>query len=138
MVGSFNPFHTGHLDIAKIGMWLFDEIIVGVAQNPDKTDSASIVQVEKQFALRSDANVVEIKGLVVDYIKEYNAANNGKQIVCIIKGLRNATDMQNEQAQQYWNEDLGLTIPIIYTIASRDKTHISSSAIRQIDKFKKG
>ena len=39
-------------------------------------------------------------------------------------------------AQQYWNEDLGQTIPTFYVISGRDKCHISSSAIRAINKFK--
>ena len=54
----------------------------------------------------------------------------------IIKGLRNSADFEYEKIQQYWNEDLGMKIPTIYIISNRNLTHISSSAIRAIEKIR--
>ncbi len=60
-----------------------------------------------------------------DLVKELNAE-------AVVRGLRNGTDLQYEMNQQYWNEDLGLNVPIVYFITDRKLSHISSSAIREI------
>ena len=41
----------------------------------------------------------------------------------VIRGLRNGNDLQYEMNQQYWNEDLGLKIPIVYFICDRTLAH---------------
>ena len=43
---------------------------------------------------------------------------------------------QYEQNQQYWYEDLGLTIPIVYFITDRKLGHISSTAIKAINSLR--
>lgn len=34
--GTFDPVHNGHLDIIRRGSRLFDRVVVGVGQNPEK------------------------------------------------------------------------------------------------------
>ena len=80
--------------------------------------------------MRENVYFETTKGLLTDFIKD-------KNICGIIRGLRNFNDFESEKNQQYWYEDLGLNIPIFYIISSRDKCHISSSAIRSVNKFKK-
>jgi phosphopantetheine adenylyltransferase len=55
-----------------------------------------------------------------------------KDYCAIVRGLRSGYDLQYEQNQQYWYEDLGITIPVVYFITDRKLGHISSSAIRAI------
>ena len=71
----------------------------------------------------------DFTGLLSDYLKD-------KDYCAIIRGLRNGYDLQYEQNQQYWYEDLGVQIPIVYFITDRTLGHISSSAIREIKKAK--
>jgi phosphopantetheine adenylyltransferase len=76
------------------------------------------------------------KGLLVNFINELN--EDGRWPVDgVIRGLRNGSDLQYETNQQYWNEDLGISVPTVYFICDRNLGHISSSAIRQIATFKK-
>jgi phosphopantetheine adenylyltransferase len=56
----------------------------------------------------------------------------------VIRGLRNVFDFYEEKDNQYWHEDLGLLVPIFYVISHRDLSHISSKAVRIVDKFKGG
>lgn len=127
--GSFNPWHEGHSDILRKASYLFDQVIVCTGRNPDKTDLN--YDIEKLCDDFKDAiswkNVIVDKfdGLLADYAKKVDAS-------AIIRGLRNGHDLQYEMNQQYWNEDLGLTVPIIYFICDRKLSHISSSAIRSL------
>ena len=68
--------------------------------------------------------------LLVDFVETIPEAS------AIIRSLRNGDDLQYEMNQQYWNEDLGLTIPVVYFMCDRSLSHISSSAIRQITKIR--
>jgi phosphopantetheine adenylyltransferase len=42
-----------------------------------------------------------------------------------------------EKTQQYHNEDLGLVIPTYYIVSDRHLVHVSSSAIRMIEKARR-
>jgi len=57
------------------------------------------------------------------------------QASAVIRGLRNGADLQYETNMQYWNEDLGLEIPVVYFICDRKLSHISSSMIRELNKL---
>lgn len=137
--GSFNPFHEGHADILDKAFGMFDKIIVAVGVNPDKEPiegkyeeehrAAAIKQ--KLHAYGNKVRVIAFTGLLVDLI------DAEEDIHAIIRGLRNGTDLEYEKTQQYWNEDLGIVIPVVYYITDRKILHISSSAKRTLVRYAK-
>lgn len=143
--GSFSPWHNGHTDILKKALKVFDKVIVSAGRNPDKEHwdynlDALCGFPDYQY---KDGNpprveIMHFTGLLVDFIEELRCGRNGGksiQIDAIIRGLRNGHDLQYEMSQQYWNEDLGLDIPIVYFICDRSLSHISSSTIRALEKL---
>ena len=135
--GSFNPLHTGHLDIVEKALDLFDEVIIAVGVNTKKILVQKVFDASlfyKRYRGQVHNNRVQLTtftGLLTDFTKEYKGED-----VCIVRGLRNGADLEYEKTQQYWYEDLGLDIPIIYIIADRNLCHISSSAIRAVREAK--
>jgi pantetheine-phosphate adenylyltransferase len=136
--GSFNPWHDGHDDIQNKALQVFDRIII--AQNlPPKSagksypaeilteDSHAPIGLLKQNKIR----IITFVGFLHEAIEHIN-----EPIHAVVRGLRNGNDLQYEQNQQYWYEDLGLKIPIVYFITDRKLGHISSSAIREINAVK--
>lgn len=133
--GSFNPWHNGHTDILYKSAQIFDKIIIARGVNPEKkiewiSVSEILRSVLKTGIKKKYFEVVSFEGLLVDFAHKIKAS-------AIIRGLRNGHDLQYEMNQQYWNEDLGLDIPIVYFICDRNNSHISSSTIRALEKFKK-
>lgn len=129
--GSFSPFHKGHEQIVKSALQVFDHIAIAVGNNPNKNSEASIEQIKRfMIGYSNHVSVQKFNGLFVDFIKNKNFS-------AVVKGLRNQTDFQYEQIHQYWNEDLGLHLPVFYVIADRNLVHISSSAIRSIEDVQK-
>ena len=61
----------------------------------------------------------------------------GLKADAVIRGLRNLSDLETEIDQQYWNEDLGMTVPIFYVVCSREHRHVSSASIRALNKYKR-
>lgn len=129
--GSFNPWHDGHQDVLNKALAVFDRVIVAVGTNPDKPDSALEV-LDSLTAKHQGNNRIEVRrftGLLADFVKQVGA-------VAVVRGLRNSNDFVFEQTQQYWNEDLGLPCPIVHFISQRELVHMSSTMLRQLEKFK--
>jgi pantetheine-phosphate adenylyltransferase len=132
--GSFNPWHQGHEDVLNKALAVFDMVMIVVMANPEKNIGDIDVladDIRKWVNGRGLNNKVVVNtysGLLVDAVKHYGAD-------AIIRGLRNGADLQYETNQQYWNEDLGLTVPTVYFICDRKVGHISSSIIRALRKF---
>ena len=126
--GSFNPWHKGHDDILLKALAVFDKVVVARGINPEK--KASFPALRKPLVKNwPKVKTLEFSGMLNDLIKEHN-------FCAIIRGLRNGDDLQYEMNQQYWYEDLGVEVPIVYFVCDRSLSHISSSAIRAISKIK--
>jgi len=121
--GSFNPWHDGHDDVLEKALKIFDHVIIAIGQNPNKEGLSQVFKFNDE-----KITVIRFTGLLTDFVKEQKAC-------AVIRGLRNGNDLQYEQNQQYWYEDLGLKVPIVYFIADRALGHISSSAIRALKKM---
>lgn len=141
--GSFNPFHDGHKDVLTKALSVFDHVIIAVGINPEKitlspnTNKIFIKDFEDEnipSGLLKKVSVVTFDGLLVDEITRLK--DQGTPVCAVIRGLRNGHDLQFEMNQQFWNEDLGLKVPVVYFITDRKLSHISSSAIRQIKSIK--
>ena len=136
--GSFNPWHEGHADVLTKALATFDKVIVARGFNPEKSnikDDACVNPILNRvhppnITVVGNWEFVEFNGLLKDFVAEVGAT-------AVIKGLRNAKDFQYELEQQYWNEDLGITVPTVYVISDRKHVHLSSSAIRMIERLKR-
>lgn len=128
--GSFNPLHKGHKEIIAKALSVFDKVIIAQGTNPDKTSVQANISPDQISEFGDKVEYIIFTGLLADFVKQIKAD-------AVIRGLRNAQDLESETIQQYWNEDLGLTVPFFYVICDRTTRHISSSAIRAVNKFNK-
>ena len=74
--GSFDPFTNGHLSIVEKAVELFDEVVIGVAENSNKKRSTDMYDmacaIHKQFAHYHNVRVVALEdALVADHCKEH-------------------------------------------------------------------
>jgi len=142
--GSFNPIHEGHIDIIRQTRMIFDKVIIARGINPNKEYSYKNLKFQslifndylwnkciKYNYIDNNIQGKIFQGLFRDFIIDLKSSPEA-----IIKGLRNGQDFEYEKNQQYWNEDLGISIPTFYIISNRNLCHISSSAIRGLEKFK--
>jgi pantetheine-phosphate adenylyltransferase len=127
--GTFDPVHLGHLDIIVRGSHLFDRLIVGVGNNPDKTTLFSIE--ERVTLLRqvtgqlSSVEVQPFTGLAVDFVRAAGAR-------IMLRGLRTLSDMEYEFTMSLMNRNLDPGIETVFLMANEQYSHISSSLLRQI------
>ncbi len=124
--GSFNPFHKGHLNILKKAEQIFDKVIIARGVNPEKKNE--LWEMPKVVEYRQIDNY---SGLLTDYINDLGYD------VTLIRGLRNATDLEYEKTQYQFLKDLKSDIKVVNLFCDKEYEHISSSAIRQLKLFGK-
>lgn len=129
--GSFDPITKGHMSIINQATILFDEIYVGVLQNPNKKNyfftPAERVEIIKQLYEKHQ----NIKVLFSDY----SAVDLAKSCDCkvIIRGLRSITDFEYEIQLAQVNKDISDNeINTICLFADSNLQNISSSVVKEI------
>lgn len=131
--GSFDPMTNGHLDIIERASRLFDKLYVGIFFNPHKQGFLPIENrkrgLEKALGHLENVEVVASHDeLVVDVAKRLGAT-------CLVRGLRNAADLQYEASFDYYNHQLSSDIETIYLHSRPEHLYISSSGVRELLKF---
>lgn len=131
--GSFDPITLGHLDVIQRGAKVFDKVIVGVLVNVNKN---GLFNIEERVELIKRATkdipnveVISFNGLLIDFIKQCNAT-------VILKGLRALSDFEYEFQMALMNTKLDPEIETLFMMTSAQYSYISSSAIKQVAKFK--
>lgn len=127
--GSFDPITNGHLDMIIRSSKLFDKVIVLIANNPNKVcrfSLASRVHMIKEATKDiSNVEVDSFDGLTVNYAKEHNAK-------AIIRGLRVVSDFEYEWSYAAANEFINKDIEMVFLMAHKELTFISSSTIDEL------
>lgn len=132
--GSFNPFHVGHADILKQALRVFDEVIVAIGTNSTK-EFAEREPFPFNHPILKQMTVDQYGGLFTDYLNglEFNRGDDCEFF--FIRGLRNGDDLQYEQNQlQFMQEMCRYGIKPVFFVCRRDFGHISSSALRALKK----
>jgi pantetheine-phosphate adenylyltransferase len=130
--GTFDPLTHGHLDIIRRATGCFDEVIVGVLENPAK---APLFGVEERVGMLKEAvadlsgvEVASFSGLLVDF-----AARRGIRV--IVKGLRAVTDFDYELQMAQMNRTLAAGVETFFVPTSPQWSYLSSSLIKEIVRF---
>ena len=127
--GSFAPFTSGHLNILRRALTMFDEVTVAVGINQDKRGFFTGEQ--KQDIIRqtvrglNNVDIMQYDGLTVDICRELGIRH-------IVRGVRNMLDFENERAIADANRRLAPEIETIIIPTAQEFAHISSSAVRDI------
>lgn len=131
--GTFDPMTFGHLDIIKRSANIFDEVIVSVLDNKEKTPLFSVeerVNILKE-ATKDCPNVKidSFGGLLIDYCKE-------KGIYVVVRGLRAVTDFEYELQMSQMNRKLSNhLVDTVYFNTTLKYSYLSSSSVKQIAQF---
>ena len=126
--GSFDPVTLGHLDIIRRARALFDEVVVGVAQNSAKS---SLLEAQERRRLVAEAvadipgvSVAVVPGLLAGFCREIGA-------VAVVKGLRGGADFDAEHPMALMNRHL-TGIETVFVVGDSRLAHIASSMVKDV------
>ena len=126
--GSYDPITRGHVAVAARAARLFDQIVVAVMENPDKSYLFSQEQrvglAEASLASIPNCKVIADRGMLIDLYARLGAS-------CVVKGIRNETDYRYETLQAEWNRAHLAGFETLYLPADEDEILISSTEVRQ-------
>jgi len=131
--GSFDPFTIGHYSIVNRGLFMFDEIVIGIGTNQSKKTLFSVEKrldiIRQAFEGETRVKVEAYNSLTIDF-----ARNVGADF--ILRGLRSVGDFEYERTIADTNRILtGIETVILFT--ESDYSHISSTVARDLISYGK-
>ena len=130
--GSFDPFTTGHLDIVRRGLGLFDEIVVALGTNSTKQRYLPAEQMQHLiaglFAAEPRVSVRLYQGLTAEFARATGARY-------LLRGLRSSPDFEYEKPIAYGNQHVFPGFETVFLLTSPALGAISSTIIRDLHRF---
>lgn len=129
--GSFDPFTIGHANLVERAARLFDEVIIAVGYNEQKTGWLPVE--ERVRALRGyysampQVRVESYTGLTVDFAQSQGAR-------FILRGVRSVKDYEYELGIADINARLA-DVETVVLLADPTISGISSSVVRELHRF---
>lgn len=131
--GSFDPFTKGHEDIVLRGLQLFDEIIVSIGYNSQKSTryfeiDAMVGYIEETFKAYPNIRIAKFSELTAEFARK-------NQAKFLLRGLRNTTDFEYENSISQINRKLYQEMESVFLITTPQLAWISSSIIREVHRY---
>ena len=127
--GSFDPPTNGHLDLIERGSQIFEELVVAILRNSEKSPMFSVAErLEMLKALTADLKNVRIdtfNGLMVEYAKSIDA-------ICILRGIRAISDYEYELQMALMNRKLEPTLETVFMMPADKYSYVSSRLVREV------
>jgi pantetheine-phosphate adenylyltransferase len=127
--GTFDPLTRGHEDLVRRGAKIFDKLVVGVADSPNKKPFFTMderVRIAREVLSHyPNVEVKGFKGLLKDFVRENNAN-------VIIRGLRAVSDFEYEFQMAGMNRYLLPDVETMFLTPSDQYQFISGTIVREI------
>lgn len=128
--GSFDPFTVGHENVVRRALDLFDEIVVAVGYNSNKSDFFPVDQrvawIRDVFSDTNRIKVEKYQGLTVDFARSISATH-------LLRGIRTSADFEYERAIAQVNRAM-VGIDTVFLLTTPEHTPVNSSIVRDIIK----
>lgn len=127
--GSFDPPTNGHLDLVERGSKIFDELVVAILRNPEKSPLFSVGERRKMLEdLTGDFKNVRVDvfdGLTVDYAARVKAS-------AVLRGIRALSDYEYELQMALMNRKLRPELETVFMMPAEKYSYLSSRLVREV------
>jgi pantetheine-phosphate adenylyltransferase len=127
--GSFDPITNGHLDIIERGLSVFDEVIIAILVNLDKSPLFTVAErvglIRETYKGDRRVRVDTFSGLLVDYAERVGAS-------VIVRGLRAISDFEYEFQMALMNRRLNPRIETVFMMPAEGFSYVSSKLVKEV------
>jgi pantetheine-phosphate adenylyltransferase len=127
--GTFDPLTNGHLDLIKRSARLFEEVVVAVLRNVEKTP---LFSVEERIAMLQESvrslrnvSVTTFDGLLVQFVEDIEAS-------VIVRGIRAVSDYEYELQMALMNRRLSSRVETVFMMPAEAYSYLSSRLVKEI------
>ncbi len=127
--GTFDPITNGHLDIVRRAAGLFDKLVVGVYDIPDKrllfnTDER-VDLLRRAVDGLPNVEVTAFSGMTVDFASTVGAKT-------LVRGLRMSADFEREFEMAQMNKNLRPDLELVCMMTRGEYQFVSSSLLKEV------
>ena len=127
--GSFDPPTNGHLDLIARGSQIFDELIVAVLRNAEKSPLFSLgerrLMLEALTERFKNVTIDTFDGLTVDYAAKVGAS-------AVLRGIRAISDYEYELQMALMNRKLRPDLETVFMMPAEQYSYLSSKLVREV------
>ncbi len=127
--GSFDPPTNGHLDLIERGSHIFDELVVAILRNAEKTPLFSVGErrrmLEELTADFKNVRVDVFDGLTVDYAARVKES-------AVLRGIRALSDYEYELQMALMNRKLRPDLETVFMMPAEQYSYLSSRLVREV------
>jgi pantetheine-phosphate adenylyltransferase len=127
--GSFDPPTNGHLDLIERGAKIFEELVVAILRNSEKSPMFSVAERSEMLreltAHLKNVRIDTFDGLMVEYAKSLEAT-------CILRGIRAISDYEYELQMALMNRKLEPTLETVFMMPADKYSYVSSRLVREV------
>ena len=127
--GSFDPITNGHLDIIERSLFVFDEVVVSILVNLEKSPLFSVEErvgiIRQIYRKQPRVRVETFSGLLVDYAERVGAT-------VIVRGLRAISDFEYEFQMALMNRRLDPRIETVFMMPAEGYSYVSSRLVTEV------
>jgi pantetheine-phosphate adenylyltransferase len=127
--GSFDPPTNGHLDLIERGSNIFDELIVAILRNTEKSPLFSLgerrTMLESMTGEFRNVQVDIFDGLMVDYAARVKAK-------AVLRGIRAISDYEYELQMALMNRKLRPDLETVFMMPAEQYSYLSSRLVREV------
>jgi pantetheine-phosphate adenylyltransferase len=127
--GTFDPPTNGHLDLIQRGAKIFDELVVAILRNSEKSPLFTVE--ERLEMLREctsqwkNVRAESFEGLLVDYARDRGAQ-------AVLRGIRAVSDYEYELQMAWMNRKLDPSLETVFMMPAGAYSYLSSRLVREI------
>jgi pantetheine-phosphate adenylyltransferase len=130
--GSFDPPTNGHLDLVERGSKMFDELVVAILRNAEKTPLFSLGErrnmLQELTSKFKNVRVDTFDGLTVDYAAKVNAS-------AVLRGIRALSDYEYELQMALMNRKLRPNLETVFMMPAEKYSYLSSRLMREVGRL---
>jgi pantetheine-phosphate adenylyltransferase len=127
--GTFDPVTNGHLDLIRRCSALFDDVIVAILRNTDKTPFFTTEEraemLEEVVKDLKNVSVTTFQGLLVDFAEQRKAS-------VIVRGIRAVSDYEYELQMALMNRRLSSRVETVFLMPAETYSYLSSRLVNEI------
>jgi pantetheine-phosphate adenylyltransferase len=127
--GSFDPPTNGHLDLIERGSKIFEELVVAILRNSEKSPMFSVAErlqmLKELTAHLENVRLDTFDGLMVEYAKSIDAT-------CVLRGIRAISDYEYELQMALMNRKLEPTLETVFMMPADKYSYVSSRLVREV------